>query len=173
MVAATASATTTTDNWTNNMEDLRLAGSPSFAHVPTMDLRFFVAALLVSVVTIGYVQGQGGGLLDIVQKLLDEKITDPQTKQLVMSKLPDIQVCLMGMASMTPQVAMQVIDQMIPALNTCGMQLSSTPDDQKSSVYVSCSQEAVAKVKSATGMSADDAKIFDDGMGCLQKALGF
>ncbi|XP_065311083.1 uncharacterized protein [Dermacentor albipictus] len=118
-------------------------------------------------------EGQGGGLLDIVQKLLDEKITDPQTKQLVMSKLPDIQVCLMGMASMTPQVAMQVIDQMIPALNTCGMQLSSTPDDQKSSVYVSCSQEAVAKVKSATGMSADDAKIFDDGMGCLQKALGF
>lgn len=138
-----------------------------------MNLKFFVAALLVSTVSIGCAQGQGGGLVEIVQSLIDEKVTDPETKQLIMSKLPDIQVCLMGMASMTPQVAMQVIDQMIPALNTCGMMLSSTPDSEKSSVYVSCSQEAVTKVKTATGMGADDAKIFDDGMGCLQKALGF
>ncbi|KAL1466221.1 hypothetical protein MTO96_042871, partial [Rhipicephalus appendiculatus] len=128
-----------------------------------MDFRLLVTSVLLFAASIGYVQAQGG-LLEIVQSLIDEKITDAQTKQLVISKLPDIQVCIMSMASMTPQVAMQVIDQMIPALNNCGVQLSSAPDDQKSSVYVSCSQEAVAKVKTATGMGADDAKIFDDGM---------
>ncbi|XP_077497640.1 uncharacterized protein LOC144108235 [Amblyomma americanum] len=116
---------------------------------------------------------QGGGLLEIVQTLLDEKITDPGIKQLVMSKLPEIQGCLMGMVSMTPQVAMQVIDQMIPALNDCGTRISSASEDQRSAIYVSCSQEAVARVKTTTGMGADDAKIFDDGMACLQKALGF
>ncbi|KAL3199465.1 hypothetical protein MRX96_043942 [Rhipicephalus microplus] len=137
-----------------------------------MDFRSFVASALLFGATIGYVQAQGG-LLEIVQSLIDEKITDADTKQLVISKFPEIQACLMGMASMTPEVAMQVIDQMIPALNNCGVQLSAAPDDQKSSIYVSCSQEAVARVKTATGMGADDAKIFDDGMECLQKALGF
>ncbi|KAK8769579.1 hypothetical protein V5799_013950, partial [Amblyomma americanum] len=129
-----------------------------------MDFRLFFVALLVSATTVGNVQGQGGGLLEIVQTLLDEKITDPGIKQLVISKLPEIQGCLMGMVSMTPQVAMQVIDQMIPALNDCGTRISSASEDQRSAIYVSCSQEAVARVKTTTGMGADDAKIFDDGM---------
>ncbi|XP_077544661.1 uncharacterized protein LOC144157768 [Haemaphysalis longicornis] len=128
---------------------------------------------LVVTTAVGFTRGQDGGMVELVEKLIGEKITDPATKELIMSKLPDIQVCLMGLIKMTPQVAMQVVDQMIPALNTCGMKLSAAPDDQKAAVYVSCSDEAIAKVKASTGMGADDAKCLDTGMECIKKAIGF
>lgn len=138
-----------------------------------MRFSYFFRAFLVMTVGVGITTGQDGGMVELVEKLIGEKITDPATKELIMSKLPEIQVCLMGLIKMTPQVAMQVVDQMIPALNTCGMKLSAAADDQKAAVYVSCSNEAIAKVKASTGMGADDAKCLDTGMDCIKKAIGF
>ncbi|KAL1478656.1 hypothetical protein MTO96_034926 [Rhipicephalus appendiculatus] len=84
-----------------------------------------------------------------------------------------MQDCLLDMASMAPEVAIKVVNKMVPDLNDCGAKLSSEEDDKKPDVYVSCTQDAVAKVKAATGMNEEDAKIFDDGMECLKKSLGF
>ncbi|XP_077496862.1 uncharacterized protein LOC144107636 [Amblyomma americanum] len=133
----------------------------------------FLAALLLIINGAGLGRGQEGGLKEMLKKIVEEKVTDPYSKELFMSKFSDMQTCLLDMASMTPQVAMQVVQQMVPALNDCGSKLASEADDQKAAVYISCTGEAVAKVKAGTGMNDDDAKTFDDGMECLKKALGF
>ncbi|XP_077544756.1 uncharacterized protein LOC144157913 isoform X1 [Haemaphysalis longicornis] len=146
-----------------------------------MDFSYFFTAFLLVTGPVVLTRGQDGGMVELAQKLIGEKITDPATKALIMSKLPEIQNCLMGLIKMSPQVAMQVVDQMIPAFNTCGMKLSAASDNQKASVfffmfqmqYLSCTNDAIAKIKASTGMGAEDAKVFDTGMGCINKAIGF
>ncbi|KAH9384472.1 hypothetical protein HPB48_026480 [Haemaphysalis longicornis] len=49
----------------------------------------------------------GQGLTEVLAKLFDEKITHPETRQLMMDKLPELQVCLTNMAAMTPEITMQ------------------------------------------------------------------
>ncbi|XP_077554050.1 uncharacterized protein LOC144168928 [Haemaphysalis longicornis] len=134
-----------------------------------MDFRHFIAALVLFTAPIGFVQAQG--IMDVVKKLFDEKVTHAETKQLMIKRLAELEVCLMKMVGMTPQITMQVIDSMVPALNDCGMKMFSGPDDQKTSIFTSCAQEATAKVKASTGMGADDAKLLDDGMDCLRKVM--
>ncbi|EEC02222.1 hypothetical protein IscW_ISCW001240 [Ixodes scapularis] len=44
----------------------------------------------------------------MVEKLIEEKITDAQLAAIVKSKLPEVQVCLMTMAAMTPEITVKV-----------------------------------------------------------------
>ncbi|CAN8001225.1 unnamed protein product, partial [Ixodes hexagonus] len=62
--------------------------------------------LLATLGAIGLVEGNQ--VMAMVEKLIAEKVTDPQLAALVTSKLPEVQVCLMTMAAMTPEVTVKV-----------------------------------------------------------------
>ncbi|XP_077557269.1 uncharacterized protein LOC144172437 [Haemaphysalis longicornis] len=136
-----------------------------------MNFRCFAAVLVL--ITTPATIAEGQGLTEVLAKLFDEKITHPETRQLMMEKLPELQVCLKNMAAMTPEITMQVLDGMIPALNTCGIKTFSAPVDKRPSVFIDCCEEAAANVKASSGMGADDAKLFAEGMECLEKAMAF
>ncbi|XP_077552611.1 uncharacterized protein LOC144167101 [Haemaphysalis longicornis] len=136
-----------------------------------MDFRYFIAPLLLFTTPIDFVEGQA--LTEVLAKLFDEKITHPQTRQLMMDKLAELQVCLTNMAAMTPKITMQVLDGMVPALNTCGIKKFSAPVDKRPAVFIGCCEEAAAKVKASSGMGADDAKLFDEGIECLERTMAF
>ncbi|XP_075728892.1 uncharacterized protein LOC142771301 [Rhipicephalus microplus] len=138
-----------------------------------MRSRCFSLAFLLLAAVVSPSRGGADDMKEMLKRVVEEKITDPYSKQLFLSKFSEMQDCLLDMASMTPEVAIKVVNQMVPDLNDCGSKLSSEPDDKKSEVYVGCTQDSVAKVKAATGMNEEDAKIFHDGMECLKKSLGF
>ncbi|KAH6923133.1 hypothetical protein HPB50_023467 [Hyalomma asiaticum] len=120
---------------------------------------FAIASLLVAA-SVEPIRADRDDMKAMLKSVVEEKITDPYSKELFMSKFSEMQDCLLDMASMTPEVAIQVVNQMVPDLKDCGAKLSSEPDDKKPEV-------------AATGMSEEDAKIFDDGMECLKNSLGF
>ncbi|XP_050031564.1 uncharacterized protein [Dermacentor andersoni] len=138
-----------------------------------MRLRIFDLAFLLITAAMGPIQGDADGMKELLARVVEEKITDPYSKQLFMSKYSEMRDCLLDMASMTPEVAVQVVNQMVPQLNDCGAKLASEPDDKKPAVYVTCTQDAAAEVKANNGMNDEDGKIFVDGMECLKKSLGF
>ncbi|XP_040359535.2 uncharacterized protein LOC121047903 [Ixodes scapularis] len=109
----------------------------------------------------------------MVEKLIEEKITDAQLAAIVKSKLPEVQVCLMTMAAMTPEITVKVVELMLPAMNDCGVKIAAAERSQWKGMFDDCSREATATVKVSTGMGDDDAKLFDEGMDCLRAALTF
>ncbi|CAN8025609.1 unnamed protein product [Ixodes persulcatus] len=62
--------------------------------------------LLVALGSLGLVEGNP--VMAMVEKLIEEKVTDAQLAAIVKSKLPEVQVCLMTMAAMTPEVTVKV-----------------------------------------------------------------
>ncbi|XP_077544660.1 uncharacterized protein LOC144157767 [Haemaphysalis longicornis] len=138
-----------------------------------MHFSYCITALLVVMAHGGLTKGAEGALIELLRKLVSETITDPAVKELTMTKLPEMEACIVGLNKMTPEIAVPVLEHMIPAFNTCGIKVFAASDDQKEKVYVSCIGEAAAEVEASTGMSAQDAECLYAVDDCMKNAIGF
>ncbi|XP_049275999.1 uncharacterized protein LOC119372612 [Rhipicephalus sanguineus] len=96
--------------------------------------RSFAIAFLLLAAVVSQSRGGADNMKEMLKRVVEEKITDPYSKQLFLSKFSEMQDCLLDMASMTSALAIQVVNKMVPDLNDCGAKLSSEPDDKKADV---------------------------------------